>query len=57
MYMLCSVITVTLHVLTIDTGRVWAASLITWTFISRMGGEATPQTSDSQVKASISFTQ
>ena len=40
---LCSVVSVTLHVLTVDTGRVWAAALITRAFISQRGGEVTPQ--------------
>lgn len=42
---------VTLHVLTVDTGRVWAAALITRTFISPMR-EVPLQNIDLQVKAS-----
>lgn len=41
----------TLHVLTVDTGRVEAIALITRTFISQARGMVPPQTPDTQVKA------
>lgn len=51
----CRAVGGTLHVLTVDTGRVWAAALITRTFISQMSEEVTLQTPDPQVKASHYF--
>lgn len=46
-----AIVSVTLHVLTVDTGRVEAVALITGTFISQARGMVPPQTPDTQVKA------
>lgn len=46
-----AIVSVTLHVLTVDTGRVEAVTLITRTFISQARGMVPPQTPDTQGKA------
>lgn len=48
------IVSVTLHVLTVDTGRIEAVALITRAFISQRGAMAPPQTHDPQVNASHS---
>lgn len=45
------IVSVTLHVLTVDTGRIEAVALITRAFISQTRAMAPPQTHDPQVKA------
>lgn len=44
------IFSVTLHVLTVDTGRIEAVALITRAFISQRRAMAPPQTHDPQVK-------
>lgn len=46
-----AIVNVTLHVLTVDTGRVEAVALITRTFISQPRVTVPPHTPDTQVKA------
>lgn len=46
-----AIVSVTLHVLTVDTGRVEVVALITRTFISQPRDMVPPHTPDTQVKA------
>lgn len=46
-----AIVSVTLHVLTVDTGRVEAVALIRRTFISQARGMVPLRTTDTQVKA------